>query len=95
MKEPDFESIKQINVLGHEYWSARDLQSALGYEASWQNFEKVIRAAMVAAISPEVGLKLEGHFNEVIKMSRTGQGGRRKEKKRIKNKPPDEQGTLF
>ena len=33
---------------------------------------------MVAATSPDVGLKLEEHFNEVIKMSRTGQGGQRK-----------------
>lgn len=78
MKEPDFESIKQTNVLGHAYWSARDLQVALGYGASWQNFEKVIKAAMIAALSPDVGLKLEEHFNEVVKMSRTGQGGQRK-----------------
>jgi hypothetical protein len=28
---------------------------------------------MVVAISPDVGLKLEEHFNEVVKMSRTGQ----------------------
>ncbi len=78
MKEPDFESIKHVNVLGHEYWSARDLQKTLGYEASWQNFEKVIRAAMTAAASPDVGLQMEEHFNEVVKLPRTGQGGQRK-----------------
>src|SRR5690348_11960652 len=78
MDEPDFESLKRTNVLEYEYWSARDLQRALGYGASWQNFEKVIRAAMVAATSPNVGLKLEEHFNEVVKISRTGQGGQRK-----------------
>jgi hypothetical protein len=33
---------------------------------------------MIAATSPDVGLKLEEHFNEVVKMSRTGQGGQRK-----------------
>jgi DNA-damage-inducible protein D len=48
---PDFESIKQINILGREYWSARDLQVAPGYEY-WQNFEKVIKKAMIAAASP-------------------------------------------
>lgn len=64
---PDFERIKQINVLGLEYWSARDLMVALGYDY-WQNFEKVIRKAMAAAISPEIGLKLEDHFSEVTKM---------------------------
>ncbi len=59
MKEPDFESIKQINVLGHEYWSARDLQKTLGYEY-WQSFERVIQKAIVAATSPDIGLSLRG-----------------------------------
>ncbi len=76
---PDFESIKQINILGREYWSARDLMGALGYE-SWQNFEKVIQKAMVAATSPDISLSLEDHFNEVIKMIPIGKGGKRKTK---------------
>jgi DNA-damage-inducible protein D len=50
-----------------KYWSARDLQDALGYEY-WQNFEKVIKKAMTAATSPEVNFKLEDHFSEVTKM---------------------------
>ena len=33
---------------------------------------------MVAATLPDAGLKLEEHFNEVVKMSRTGQRGQRK-----------------
>jgi len=74
---PDFENIKQINILGREYWSARDLQDALGYEY-WQNFEKVIKKAMTAATSPEVNLKLEDHFSEVTKMIPIGKGGKRK-----------------
>ena len=41
---PNFESIKQINVLGREYWSARDLMPLLGYQ-SWQNFDKIIKKA--------------------------------------------------
>ena len=68
MKEPDFESIKQINVLGHEYWSARNLQKALGYEASWQNFEKVIRAAIIAATSPAEREK--AHSKQTVQRTR-------------------------
>src|SRR5262249_23919287 len=60
-------------------WSARDLQVALGYEY-WQNFEKVIKKAMVALISPEVNLKLEDHVSEVTKMITIGKGGKRKTK---------------
>lgn len=73
MEKPDFESIKQINVLGHEYWSARDLMPLLGYGDKWQNFEKVIAKAMIAA--QEVGLPLEGVFTAVSKNSSI-QGGR-------------------
>ena len=79
MKTPNFESIKQINILGREYWSARDLMEALGYE-SWQNFEKVIKKAMSAAASPDSNLILEDHFNDVVKMITLGKGGKRKVK---------------
>lgn len=77
MKEPDFESIKQINVLGHEYWSARDLQKTLGYEY-WQSFERVIQKAIVAATSPDIGLSLEEHFSHVTKVIITGNGAKQK-----------------
>ena len=77
MKTPNFESIKQINILGREYWSARDLMEALGYEY-WQNFEKVIKKAMTAATSPEINLTLEDHFSSVTKMITIGKGGKRK-----------------
>jgi DNA-damage-inducible protein D len=30
-QQPDFDSIKQENVYGIEYWSARDLMPLLGY----------------------------------------------------------------
>lgn len=79
MKVPNFESIKQVNILGSEYWSARDLMEALGYE-SWQNFEKVIKKAMAAATSPDINLVLEDHFNGVVKMITLGKGGKRKVK---------------
>jgi len=38
---------------------------SLGYAASWQKFENVIKEAMLAA--QEVGLNLDTLFNAVIK----------------------------
>jgi DNA-damage-inducible protein D len=71
---PDFESIKQINILGQYYWSARDLMPLLGYEY-WQNFEKVIEKAKISA--QEVGLTVQDHFSAVTKMIKTGKGAKR------------------
>jgi DNA-damage-inducible protein D len=34
-----FESLKQSNEFGAEYWSARDLQPLLGY-SQWRRFEQ-------------------------------------------------------
>ncbi|MEO7020106.1 MAG: BRO family protein [Ktedonobacteraceae bacterium] len=76
---PDFENIKQVNIIGREYWSARDLMIALGYDY-WQNFERVIGKAMSAATSPEIGLMLEDHFSGTTKMITIGKGGKRKVK---------------
>jgi DNA-damage-inducible protein D len=76
MDNPDFEAIKQINILGHEYWSARDLQTALGYEY-WQNFERVIQKAMIAATAPKLGMKPEDHFSVITKMIVAGKGAKK------------------
>jgi hypothetical protein len=76
---PNFERIKQINILGREYWSARDLMEVLGYDY-WQNFEKVIKKAMKAAASPEINLTLTDHFSDVTKMVTIGSGAKRKVK---------------
>lgn len=43
-----FDQIKRVRTDGSEYWSARDLMSALGYP-HWQHFEPVIDRAMAAA----------------------------------------------
>ena len=59
---PDFESIKHQNILGQEYWSARELMPLLGY-VYWQSFEQVIQKAMLAATSLELGVKAEDHFS--------------------------------
>lgn len=48
MLGPDFDSIKHLNPYRVEYWEARELQPLLGYQSSWQNFEKVIKKAMIS-----------------------------------------------
>lgn len=45
---PDFDSIKQANMYGEDYWSARDLAPLLGY-VEWRNFETVaVKKAKIA-----------------------------------------------
>ncbi len=42
---PSFESLKELNSHGIEYWSARDLQPCLGY-SQWRRFENAIEKAI-------------------------------------------------
>lgn len=65
-----FESAKQIQE-GVEYWSAREIQSILGY-AQWKNFEKVIEKAKAACENS--GIAVENHFSEFGKMVEIGSG---------------------
>lgn len=54
-----FEDLKKINQHGIEYWSARDLQSLLGY-AKWQRFENAIEKAIESC--RQSGNDPEHHF---------------------------------
>lgn len=56
---------------GVECWSARDLQSLLGY-SKWENFEKVIQKAKDACRN--AGEKIAYHFPDVRKMVTIGSG---------------------
>ncbi len=76
--KPDFESIKQLNLYGIEYWSARDLQPLLGYSSSWQNFDTAIKRAKLAC--EQSGNEIKDHFNGAIKMVPLGSGAVRKTK---------------
>lgn len=75
---PDFDSIKQANVYGIEFWSARDLMPLLGYGKKWQNFETVIKKAMTACT--ETGNIIEQHFTDASKSSAMPHGGEREVK---------------
>lgn len=54
-----FESLKQTNGHGAEYWSARDLQPLLGY-SQWRRFEDAIKRAIVSC--EQSGNKAGHHF---------------------------------
>jgi DNA-damage-inducible protein D len=68
-----FENARQF-VEGVECWSARDLQSILGY-AKWDNFLKVIEKARNAAEKSETNVS--DHFAGVGKMVSLGSGAER------------------
>ena len=72
---PDFDSIKQINPYGEEYWSARTLMPLLGYGKQWQNFMGVIQKATTACV--ESSNIVENHFTSVSKMVSIGSGAQR------------------
>ncbi len=66
-----FESLKRLNEHGAEYWSARDLQSLLGY-SQWRRFEDAVRRAMMSC--EQSGNKPGYHFAGAGKMIETGKG---------------------
>jgi len=60
----DFDEIKHADEDGAEFWYARELMLALGYER-WESFHRVIKKAKIAMakIYPQV----EEHFREIAK----------------------------
>ena len=69
-----FESLKQANEHGAEYWSARDLQPLLGY-TQWRRFEQAIDRAKVSCETS--GNNPVHHFAGAGKMIEVGKGGQR------------------
>lgn len=72
MPAPDFDSIKQTNVYGIEFWSGRDLMPLLGYGNKWQNFNSVIKKAMIACT--KTGNIVAHHFTDASKPITGGKG---------------------
>src|ERR1700694_4475058 len=68
---PDFDSIKQTNVYGIEYWSARDLAPLLGY-VQWRRFEDALKRAQGSCETN--GVVGEYHFAGVGTIVRLGSG---------------------
>lgn len=69
--DKSFESIKQTNEHGAEYWSARDLQVLLGY-SQWRRFEQAIERAITSC--HQSGNNPEYHFAGGGKMVAGGKG---------------------
>ena len=72
-REP-FESLKQSNEHGAEYWSARKLQALLGY-TQWRRFEQAIERAIASCETS--GNNPANHFAGAGKMVGLGSGSQR------------------
>lgn len=64
-----FDSIKQLDDQGNEYWYARDLQGVLEY-SEWRNFFKVVEKAKIACEASHNLVSM--HFVDVNKMVEIG-----------------------
>jgi DNA-damage-inducible protein D len=73
--DASFEKLKQTNEHGAEYWSARDLQTLLGY-SQWRRFEQAIERAQESC--SQSGNEPENHFAGAGKMVGLGSGSQRK-----------------
>ena len=71
-----FEDIKHIDENEMEYWYARELMPVLQY-SNWQNFEKIIRKAMIACENSNISAI--DHFTDVNKMVQIGSGAYREQ----------------
>lgn len=69
-----FEQLKLVNTHGAEYWSARDLQTLLGYN-QWRQFENAITRAITSC--EKSGNDPGYHFASAGKMIALGKGGTR------------------
>lgn len=69
-----FESLKQSNQHGAEFWSARDLQPLLGY-TQWRRFEGAIQKAITSC--EQSGNEPAHHFASAGKIVQVGSGSQR------------------
>jgi DNA-damage-inducible protein D len=77
VSSPDFDSIKQINIYGVDYWSARDLMPLLGYD-KWERFNGTIQRAITAC--EQTGNRVDNHFPGAGRMVKLGSGAEREVK---------------
>jgi DNA-damage-inducible protein D len=69
-----FEDLKKTNEYGAEYWSAREIQTLLGY-TQWRRFEDAVKRAITSCKSS--GNEPSYHFADAGKMIAIGKGGSR------------------
>ena len=80
-QSPDFDSTKQTNVYGIEFWSARELAPLLGYN-KWERFHVAIQKAMTACEQSENSV--DDHFPTSWKVIIAGKGAQQKVKVTMK-----------
>ncbi len=66
-----FDAIRQINEYGQEIWSARDLQTPLGY-GRWENFKETIERGKISCQNS--GYESLDHFRDTTKPITGGKG---------------------
>lgn len=69
-----FEQIKQLDNLGNEWWSARDMAKVLEY-SEFRHFKPVIEKAKEACKNS--GHIIVDHFEDFLGMIETGKGAKR------------------
>lgn len=77
MQSP-FESIKEVDAEGREWWNSRKLAKLMGYQKYW-NFERLMDK-VAAFLLQEKGLALKEHMVEIEEMVQLGAGTVRKVK---------------
>lgn len=73
--QSDFEQIKKTDADGKDFWSARELSTAMGY-STWQKFNRVLNKALQVAQSR--GMNIREHFYQTVEMVKLGSGTFRK-----------------
>jgi len=69
--QSDFEQIKKTAENEKDYWSARELSTAMGY-STWQKFNRVLNKAL--QVAQNRGIEMSEHFNHVVEMVKLGSG---------------------
>ena len=77
MQSP-FESIKEVDAEGHEWWNSRKLARLMGYQKYW-NFERLMDKT-ASFLQQEKGLDLNEHMVEIEEMAQLNNGGWRQVK---------------
>ena len=71
MGSMSFEDLKKVNEYGAEYWSAREIQSLLGY-TQWRRFEDAVKRALTSC--KQSGNEPSYHFAGAGKPIEGGKG---------------------
>lgn len=69
-----FESIKQFDHDGQEYWNSRDMARVLGY-SDYRNFLNIIEKAKTACVNSSQ--QIQNHFVDLTDMVKIGSGSER------------------